>query len=268
MFNKLKHIGSFLLVIATSQIQLLAVEIIAHRGASFDAPENSLSSMKLAWEQDADSIETDLWLSKDGKLVVFHDATTKRYNGEDQKVSELTWDELQKVDIGSWKAPRFKGERIPTLESILATIPKGKRAVLEIKCGPEIIPEFARVLRASGRPAKDLAVISFNYDSLKASKKEFPDVPHYFLMGYKKDKTGKGPELAPLIARCKTAGFEGLDLQYQWPIDKAFVSAVKAAGLQLVVWTVDDVETAKRLVEAGVDGITTNKPKLLKESLK
>lgn len=268
MLTNFKRAVSLLLILWAVQNQLPAVEIIAHRGASFDAPENSLTSMKLAWEQGADSIETDVWLSKDGKIVVFHDATTKRFNGQEQKVAELNWDDLQKLDIGNWKDPRFEGERIPTLESILETIPQGKRAVLEIKCGPEIMPEFSRVLRASKRPAKELAIISFNFEALAASKKEFPEIPHYFLMGYKKDKNGKGPELAPLIARCKAAKFDGLDLQYQWPIDKAFVSEVKAAGLQLVVWTVNDPVMARRFAEAGVDGITTDKPKVLKETLK
>src|SRR5687767_15734678 len=102
-----------------------AVEIIAHRGASGEAPENTLSAMKLAWAQGADAIELDLWLSKDGKLVVFHDADTKRFEKQPRKIPELTWDEVQTLDVGSWKGAQFKGERIPTLESILATIPPG-----------------------------------------------------------------------------------------------------------------------------------------------
>src|SRR5687767_14672552 len=114
-------------------LQVGAVEIIAHRGASWDAPENTLSSMKLAWEQEADAIELDLWLSKDGKLIVSHDADTERFEKQPRKLPELTWAELQQLDVGSWKSDRFKGERIPTLESILATIPADRRAVLEIK---------------------------------------------------------------------------------------------------------------------------------------
>src|SRR5688500_10497757 len=128
-----------------------SVEIIAHRGASSDAPENTLSAMKLAWEQNADAIELDLWLSKDGRLVVFHDADAKRIAGVPRKVADLTWAEVQQLDAGAWKSPRFTGERVPNLESILATVPKGGRAVLEIKCGPEIVPELKRVLDASQR---------------------------------------------------------------------------------------------------------------------
>jgi glycerophosphoryl diester phosphodiesterase len=243
-----------------------AVEIIAHRGASADAPENTLASMKLAWEQKADAIETDLWLSKDGHLVVFHDADTRRYDGKQKKVTEMSWEELQKVDVGSFKDPRFKNERIPTLEALLATIPEGKKAVLELKDGPHIVPEFTRAINASGRKPQELNVISFNYESLKASKKAFPKIPHYFLMGYKKN--GANSELSKLISQCKEANFDGLNLQSDWPITKEFVAQVKSAGLKMLVWTVDDPAIARRMVDAGVDAITTNKPQWLREQLK
>jgi glycerophosphoryl diester phosphodiesterase len=173
------------------------------------------------------------------------------------------------LDVGGWKGAQFKGERIPTLESVLATIPPGKKAVLEIKCGPEIMAELERVIRASGRTAKELVIISFNFDALLASKKTFPHVPHLFLYDYKKDpKTDQYPELKPLIARAKAARFDGLNLQFRWPITKEFVSEVKGAGLSLFVWTVDDAIVAKRLADAGVDGITTNKPQWLRDQLK
>jgi glycerophosphoryl diester phosphodiesterase len=246
-----------------------SVEIIAHRGASFDAPENTLAAMKLAWEQNADAIELDLWLSKDGRLVVFHDADAKRIAGVPRKIADLTWDEVKDLDVGAWKSPQFKGERIPTLESILATIPKGRRAVLEIKCGPEIVPELKRVLDASKRPARELAIISFNFDSLKKCRETFPDLEHYFLHGYKKDPaTGMFHELKPLIARAQAAKFHGLNLNFEWPIDEQFVREVKGAGLKMLVWTVNDAAVAKRLVSVGVDAITTDRPAWLREQLK
>jgi len=260
---------ALLLSFALVQTNLLAVEIIGHRGASADAPENTLASMKLAWDQGADAVELDLWLSKDGKLIVFHDADTKRFEPTPRKITSLTLEEARKLDVGSWKGAQFKGEPIPTLESILATIPNGRRIVLEIKDGPHIVPEFTRVLRASGVSEKQLVVISFKYDSLLASKKDWPNVEHYFLMDYKKDaKTQAFPELKPLIARAKSGGFDGLNLQFNWPITKEFTAEAKAAGLKLYVWTVDDVAMARRWKDAGVEGITTNKPKWLREQLK
>ena len=269
MFTSLPRCALALwLSFAVSHGSLRAVEIIAHRGASFDAPENTLASMKLGWAQNADGVELDLWLSKDGKLIVFHDKDTKRFETNARAITNLTLAEARQLDVGAWKGESFKGEPIPTLESILATLPKGKRIVLEIKDGPHIIPEFTRVLRASGVAEKQLVVISFNFATLVASKKDWPKVEHYFLMDYKQDaKTQKFPELAPLIKRAKGAGFEGLNLSSKWPVTKEFVSEVKAAGLKMYVWTVDDAEAARALKEAGVDGITTNKPKWLREQL-
>jgi glycerophosphoryl diester phosphodiesterase len=255
-------------LIVLSAIPAWSVEIIAHRGASADAPENTLAAMKLAWAQGADAVELDLWLSKDGKLIVFHDADTKRFESSKRKIADLTLDEARQLDVGAWTGERFRGERIPALEEILATVPAGKRAVLEIKCGPEIVPEFARVLRAVGRPAAETCVISFNYDALSASKKELPQMEHYFLVGWKADaKTGKFPALAPLIAQAKSGGFDGLNLNFEWPIDGAFAATVRAAGLKLLAWTVDDASVARRLLAAGVQAITTDRPGTLREDL-
>jgi glycerophosphoryl diester phosphodiesterase len=260
--------SALLLSLFMAHGSLLAMDIIAHRGASADSPENTLAAMQLAWEHGADAIELDLWLSKDGKLVVFHDGDTKRFERNSRKIPELTWAELQQLDVGAWKNAKFTGERIPALESILATIPPRRRAVLEIKCGPEILPELDRVLRASRRTSKELVIICFNFETLKQSKLLFPDIEHYFLHDYKKDRaTDRYPEIDPLIARCKAANFQGLDLHYDWPLTKSVVSLIKDAGLKLIVWTVDDAMVAKRLADAGVDGITTNQPKQLREQL-
>lgn len=267
IISRMLRIGSaFCAVLA---IQVNAFEIIGHRGASHDAPENTLASMKLAWEQKADAVELDLWLSKDGKLVIIHDSDTRRFGGVTNKIATQTWEELQRFDVGHWKNPKFKGERIPTLESILETIPAGKRAVLEIKCGPEILPEFVRVIRASKRKPAELAVISFNFETLRQCKLKLPELEHYFLFDYKTNAAaGRPPELAPIIAQAKSARLDGLDLQFRWPIDKAFVEKVKSAGLKLFVWTVNDPGVARRMVDAGVDGITTDRPAWLREQLK
>ena len=248
---------------------LRAVEIIGHRGAAYDAPENTLASFKTAWAQGADAVELDLWLSEDGRLVVMHDADTKRVGGSTNKIAAQTWDQLQRLDVGAWKSLQFKGEKIPPLESVLATIPAGKRAVLEIKCGPEIVPELQRVIQVSGRKPSELAIISFNFAALREAKRKLPEIEHYFLADYRKDaKTGLMPELAPLVTRVKAAKLDGLDLHFKWPIDKTFVADVKRAGLKLVVWTVNDPATARRLSDAGVDGITTDRPGWLREQLK
>ena len=262
------HSSRFFAALVATCVSASAVEIIAHRGASADAPENSLSAMKLAWEQGADAIELDLWLSKDGKLIVFHDSDTKRIGGVDRKISDYTFAEASQIDVGKWKGEKFAGEKLPTLESILATVPPGKKAVLEIKCGPEIVPEFARVVRASGLKPSQMVVISFQHPALAESKKQLPELEHYLLAGYSKDKSGAFPELAPLFEKAKAAKYEGLNLNFKWPIDGKFVADVRSHGLKLLVWTVDDPADAKRFAALKLDAITTNKPGFLREELK
>ena len=259
---------SCLLALLLSPLPLLALDIIAHRGASEEAPENTLPAMQLAWEQGADAVELDLWLSRDGKLVVFHDADTKRFAEPARKIKEMTLAEIQQLDVGAFKGAQFKGVRVPALESILATVPAGKRIVLELKDGPELIPEFARVIHAWGLKTEQMWVISFKEDTLRASKKALPDVLHYFLKGYKADpKTGGLPQLEPLLILCREAKFEGLNLHFDWPVTPEFTARVKARNLKLLIWTVDDAAVAKRLAAAGVDAITTNRPAWLREQL-
>lgn len=245
-----------------------AVEIVAHRGASFDAPENTLSAMKLAWSQKADAIETDLHLSKDGKIVVIHDFDFKRVGGSTNKIVTMTWDQMKGTDVGGWKDPKFAGEKVPILESLLATVGKGKRIFIEIKVGPEILPELARVIAASGKMPGQMPIICFGYETSVAAKKQFPKHHVYWLHGWAKDKTtGEFPKIGDLIAKAKAGGLDGLDLHQGFPVDKEFVKQVKDAGLQLHVWTVDDPAMAKRWADAGVDGITTNRPQWLREQI-
>jgi glycerophosphoryl diester phosphodiesterase len=248
---------------------LFAVEIIAHRGASHDAPENTLAAMNAAWAQEADAIEFDLWFSQDGRVVIFHDADTARFEESPRKIADLTWAQLQELDVGRWKGAEFANERIPALEAVLATVPAGRRAVIEIKCGPEILPALKRILESSGRRASELCIISFNYETLVESKKLLPDVEHYYLHGYKADReTGELPRLDDLIRRARAANADGLNLHFDWPIDATFVKELKDAGLKLFVWTVNDASMARRLRDAGVHGITTDRPQWLREQLR
>ncbi|TWU26080.1 glycerophosphodiester phosphodiesterase family protein [Bythopirellula polymerisocia] len=89
--------------------------LVAHRGASADAPENTLSSFQLAWEEGADAIEGDFYLTSDNQIVCIHDDTTERVSGVDLDVASATLEELRKLDVGSWKERKYINERIPTL---------------------------------------------------------------------------------------------------------------------------------------------------------
>src|SRR3954468_15147448 len=101
--------------------------IIGHRGASHDAPENTIASYKLAIEQGADGFEGDYWLNKDGRILDLHDADTKRVAGKNLSIIKAAFNDLRGLDIGSWKDSKWKDERIPTLEEALEAVPVGKK---------------------------------------------------------------------------------------------------------------------------------------------
>ncbi len=245
------------------------MDIIAHRGASADAPENTLAAVKLAWAQQADAVEVDLYLSKDRQIVVSHDPTTKRTAGVDRNVQDQTLTELRALDVGRWKGPQWSGQRIPTLEELLVTIPTGKRLVLEIKGGPELLPILQETLeRAHAKPAQ-IVLIGFSYPTMCLARERFPRHQVYWLSEFKQDPVTKSwsPTAEELIGKARTARFDGLNVNCQEPVNAAFVQKVKAENLQVYVWTVNDGAVARRLVEAGVAGITTDRPGWLREQL-
>ena len=252
------------------------VEWVAHRGESADAPENTLAAINLAWDRGNDAAEFDIHLTKDGKMIAIHDFDTFRVTGGEENggtkliVKDETVESLQKLDVGSWKSPTYAGEKMPLLEDVLATIPKDKdkRFFIEIKVGPECADSFVETIRKVNLPMEQTAMISFKLDTCREIKKRLPEMKVYYLADFKPDKqTGKVVTVEELIQRAKDSNLDGLDLSFKGPIDAAFVKKVKDAGLEMYVWTVDDPEIAKRMIEAGVDGITSNKPAWLKKQV-
>jgi glycerophosphoryl diester phosphodiesterase len=243
----------------------LKVKIVGHRGASFDAPENTVSAIKLAWEQQADGSEFDIYLTKDQQIVACHDADTKRTAGGISKViAESTLEELRTLDVGTWKNARFAGEKIPTLDEILATVPAGKRVYIEVKCGPEIVPELLKKLRNTEITPAQIVVICFNTDVVAAVKKADSTTTAYWLVDLKKEPA---PAAEGLIQKAKEIHADGLDLSAAPALDAAYAQKIHAAGLKLDVWTVNDVAVAKRMIEIGVQGITTDRPGWVREQL-
>jgi glycerophosphoryl diester phosphodiesterase len=247
-----------------------AVEIVGHRGAPADAPENTVTSWKLGYAQGADACELDIHLTKDGKLIVSHDPHTKRTAGVDKKIVDQTFDELRQLDVGKWGKWAGKGfsEKLPSLDEAMAVVPKDRKLLIEIKTHTEIMPALVESISRSPLTAKQTIFISFQYDVIEAVKKQYPDRLAFWLMDYKKDKTsGEFPKLEDLIAKAKAAKADGLDLNFNFPLDAGNVKKIHDAGLQCHVWTVDDPAKARELVKAGVDSITTNRPGALRKEL-
>ncbi len=247
-----------------------AQSIVAHRGASHDAPENTLAAFRLAWTRGADAIEGDFYLTRDHRIVCIHDESTKRTAGVDRRVQEATLDELRQLDVGSWKSPAYRGERIPTLEEVLQTVPACKRILIEIKCGPEIVPYLSRVLQKSRLSPAQTTVIAFDADVVKAVREQIPSIEAYWLVYFKKDEqTGTwSPSLESILDTLSTCRAHGLDMHANFEVvDRPFLDAIRQQGYQVHLWTIDDPDDARRARQLGVDSITTNRPAKLKEIL-
>jgi glycerophosphoryl diester phosphodiesterase len=255
--------------IFASTLCATALDIVGHRGASYDAPENTVTSEKLGFQQGADAGECDIYLTTDHKIMVMHDADTLRTAGVSNKLTRSTSAELRKLDIGQWGQWKGKGfsEKIPFLQELLDVVPDGKRLFIEIKTGPEILPELEKVLARSGKKPEQIVIIGFNYDVVKKSKAEMPQYQTLWLAAAN-NKTKEFPPVDELIKQVQLAKLDGLDLHSGFPINNDFVAKVHKAGLKLYTWTVDDPAVARQEAAAGVDGITTNRPEWLRNQLK
>lgn len=234
--------------------------IIAHRGASWLAPENTVVSANLAWELDADAVEVDVHLSRDNRIMVIHDFDTKRTcsGKKNLKIEKTPSILLRDLDAGSWKDSKFKGEKIPYLSEIIETIPPGKVLVVEIKCGSEILPHLERMLEKTDK-ASQIVFISFGWQTILDTKKMFTDNDCFWL-SENKNQTKKR------LKDAAEAGLEGVNLQHAI-VDEEMMIQARSYGLEVLTWTVDDPEEAYRLQKLGVKGITTNRPGWLKEKL-
>lgn len=256
----IKQLGLLVVLLIFSIEMQAQYQIIAHRGASYDAPENTLASVNLAWKLDADAVEVDVHLSKDGYIVVNHDKDTKRTAGESLVIKDTEADQLRRLDVGSFKAPQYKGEKMPLLEEVIATVPSGKELFIEVKCGVEILPVLKEIIRKGGKEDQ-MVIISFNKDVMTEGKKLMPGIPFYWLLGnfdtYALDEAVK-------IA--KENKLDGLDVNYSL-VTPEFMQRMEKENLAVYTYTINDASVAEEMVNLRVDGITTDRPAWLKEQL-
>lgn len=238
--------------------------LIAHRGESKDAPENTLPAYKLAVERGF-GFECDLYLSTDGRVFTFHDPTLTRTTGgaNTNRCGDVSWAEtISKLDVGSWgrwAESSFKGTRPALLEDVLALARDGRRIYLEIKTGPEIVPAIKAVLAAQQNATPgNVLFISFNKESCAAVKDILPDYKVYWLV------SSHAPDKSPItaeevVAGARAARADGVDMQFNPDVvTEAFVAEVKGAGFSFHVWTVDTLPEALRAFAVGAETVTTN----------
>lgn len=251
---------------------------VAHRGASFDAPENTLAAFKLAWEQGADAIEADFRLTADRRIVCIHDQTTRRINIENMVVKETSYSVLKQLDVGTWKHRHFSTEHIPTIEAVLNTVPEGKLIYIELKSGPEIIRPLEKVLKASHLKPKQTVIISFKRDVVRLCKQLMPERKAYWLVAFPHEKEPYKwqPTATEMIRKAKEINADGLDIEINEAkaaktfavVNQQFATAAREADLTLHAWTVDKPELARRLIAMGFSSITTNRPALFMKGKK
>lgn len=247
---------------------IVAFFLVAHRGASDLAPENTLPAFELAWRLGADAIEGDFHLTKDGHIVCIHDYDTQKVAGQKKVVARSTLQELQALDVGKWQDPQFAGTRIPTLPQVLATVPKDKAVFIEVKCGPEIIPALRRDLAASKLKPEQVVVISFEVDFVTAWKKVQPESKTMLIISHNRKRWGLSPSADKTLALLKSTGADGLSTNTHRAVNRAFVQRLREAGYEHHVWTIDDTKTAKRFLSYGTRSLTTDRPGALRKALR
>lgn len=244
--------------------------IIAHRGASYDAPENTLSAINLAWEQGVMAVEVDVRLTDDNEVVVIHDADTKRISGQKRVIAKSTLNELKTMDVGSWMGAQWANERIPTLTEALATVPEGGKLIIEIKSDRRIIPHLANVLKQSGLQTSQIEIIAFDRRVLSELKRQLPEYRMLWLLDldYSLPSWLVWISKRRLVRTVKESGLDGVNVWAGKVINSAFVNAFKVHNLLVYTWTVNDVVMANQLIDMGVDGITTDRPAWVIRQLK
>jgi glycerophosphoryl diester phosphodiesterase len=244
-------------VIVSCNLSAQQITYVAHRGASYLAPENTLASIRLAWELGAPAAECDIMLTRDKEVILFHDKKGKRLTGQDFVVRETDYSEIKDytIQLKESNLPEYSEETIPLLSEVLATIPDDRTLVIEIKTGTEILPYMEKVI-ANHWKTGNIAFIAFDFETILATKAIYPDIPCYYLSAFRVDVNSKFKQI-------KESSLDGVNLRHQI-INKKLVKKFNKAGKDVWCWTVNDPSDAHKMINAGVSAITTDRPKWLK----
>ncbi len=243
--------------------------VIAHRGSSAHAPENTLAAFQLALDVGADGVEFDVQLARDGVPVVIHDATLERTGLRPQRVAELTSKQLAKVDIGSWfnkkfpkrAKPQFAAETVPTLTRVLDLLSDTKGLIyIELKCGDADFEPLAKavcnVIRES-HLLPQIIVKSFKLAAIPVVRFYLPDVQTAALfeptiMDFLRRRKH-------ILAIAREFGAHQISLHYSL-VTRKLVALATEADMPVTIWTADDPKWKKRCTKLGIRALITNDP--------
>ncbi len=243
------------------------LERIAHRGASGAAPENTLAAVESALRQHATAVEVDVHRTRDGELVVMHDPTLERTTDVRRvlagrapwRVADATLEQIRRLDAGAWFDARFAGERVPTLREVLEVVGDRAGVLVEVKRPdhyPGIAADVVAVLRDAGGRAP-VVVQSFDPAFGRALHDAAPDVPVGMLF-----RRPPAPEELPALR-----GWASQVNVSRHVADAALVDEVHALGMTTRVYTPNTPELMRWYAGLGVDGIITDHPGLLRDTL-
>lgn len=229
---------------------------VAHRGASREAPENTLTAFGLALDAGAAAIECDVQRTRDGRLVVIHDQTVDRTTDGRGPVGALAFEDLRRLDAGRWFGPAFAGERVPSLDEVLDLVRGRAFVLLEIKHGPVfyegIERQVADALRRRGM-AEAALVMSFDHPAVRTMRAEAPEIATAIVYDARPVDAAAAARAAAADALCP-----------RWTLLTAgAVAEAHEAGLGVFPWTIDEEEPMRRCLAWGVDGVTSNDARLL-----
>lgn len=230
--------------------------LIAHRGASKDAPENTAAAIRLAFRQGAELVELDVQLTRDRRLVIFHDDGLERTSTGRGRLGRWRYRDLRRLDVGAWFAPRFAGERLLLVSQALALCPSFGGANLELKATRQpdvLISRLIRCLRWT-RGQRRVLLSSFDLGLLARLRTSAPHVARALLCA-------RRPWQA--LRQAVTLGCAALHPHHA-VTTPTLIREAHRCGLRIHVWTVDTSEEAKRLLRLGVDGLVTNVPRRLR----
>ncbi|GLB61162.1 glycerophosphodiester phosphodiesterase [Cytobacillus sp. NCCP-133] len=254
--------GLLLMTISYFFQPLMPFQSIAHRGASAYAPENTIASFEKAVELGFDYIELDVRFSKDGHLVVIHDANVKRTTDGKGFVGDLTVKEIKKLDAGSWFSSAYEGERIPLLNEVIERFSGQIGLLIEMKA-PENQPRMTEVLAEmlnsctqESKLVKNIKVQSFHVNELKKFHQLAPDIPAGILLS-------KQLDLFHLASYRSFASFLSV---HHLLLSKSFVSQAELFGYDIYSWTVKKQYQFADMQRLGVHGIISDEEKRLPDS--
>ena len=241
--------------------------LVAHRGASAEAPENTLPAFELAWEQGADAIEADFHLTKDKHIVCIHDDDTGRVARKKLVVAESTLAELRALDVGIKKGAEWKDTRIPTFDEVVVTVPTHGEFFIEIKSGPKIIPHLLKAIDSSSLPLERIRIISFTPDIISEVERTKPEVRTSLLCKFRTQLGVTRPTKKQVIKKLLKSNADALSTNAWKGINTEFLKNISSHGKEHQVWTVNDSKIALRFISLGSSAITTDRPGPLRQEI-